>query len=224
MERTLLSCKKFSGTYEDFSGGVIDSLMSEDTESELLARHDPEIVYTALSILSSIRRGLVHSWLSREEVCKAVLSVDAMPSRRAVLWALCRAKFFTGETGVLRAMMPGSCPTIREILSCSAEMSGATLEKIRSRSRDIDISDSRMRAEWIARNAFDASLAQVSEIMGRNHTTVLASIGRVDIMIRRSPGIIIPIFEQANTIDRLAQIRRAESIAACPGSEESEGA
>lgn len=212
----MLPCEKFAGTYAEFFSGVQEAVRSEDAEERLLARHDPEIAYTALSLLSSFDRGLVHPGLTMSDIIGIMRMAEATPSRRAVLWSLAKSGSFCGDVGVLRAMFPGSAPGVREILSQSADMSGSSLEQIRSRSRDLDVSYCRMRAEWIARNAFDASVAQISEIMGRNHTTVLASMSRVDIMIRRSPGIIIPIFEQANAIDRLSQLRRARAVLSQP--------
>ena len=82
---------------------------------------------------------------------------------------------------------PGNIPTgvmVEKILSVVTKHFGITNEDIKSKKRTENISNARHTAIYIIRNMTNLSLKEIGSIFGRDHATVLSSIGKIDTNIK----------------------------------------
>lgn len=71
-------------------------------------------------------------------------------------------------------------PTIREIQQATASCFGVTLLDLLSDRRSMTVTRPRQVAMWIASRATLHSLPTIGRVFGRDHTTVMHAIGRIN--------------------------------------------
>lgn len=71
-------------------------------------------------------------------------------------------------------------PTIREIQQATAATFGVTLLDLLSDRRALSITRPRQVAMWLASRATLHSLPTIGRVFGRDHTTVMHAIGRIN--------------------------------------------
>lgn len=82
---------------------------------------------------------------------------------------------------------PGNIPTgvmVEKILSVVTKHFGITVEDIKSKKRTENISNARHTAIYIIRSMTSLSLKEIGNVFGRDHATVLSSIGKIDTNIK----------------------------------------
>lgn len=85
--------------------------------------------------------------------------------------------------------------TADRILSCVAKKYGVTTEDIKGRRRTQDIAMPRHIAIYIIRKMTDMSLPSIGKIFGRDHTTVMSSLDKVDSEIKANSLLELEITE-----------------------------
>jgi chromosomal replication initiator protein len=82
---------------------------------------------------------------------------------------------------------PGNIPTgvmVEKILSVITKHYGISIDDIKSKKRTENISNARHTAIYIIRNTTSLSLKEIGNIFGRDHATVLSSIGKIETNIK----------------------------------------
>jgi hypothetical protein len=78
----------------------------------------------------------------------------------------------------------GCSPAVRQTIQAVASMAGVPMAKLVSHRRDIETAFVRHVAIWIARRFTNRSLPAIgSEVGGRDHTTVLHAVRKIDRMV-----------------------------------------
>ena len=92
---------------------------------------------------------------------------------------------------IISTIDPGNIPTgvlVDRIFAMVSEEYGVSVEDMKSKKRTANIASARHVAVYIMREITNLSLSAIGEIMGRDHTTVLASITNVTTNIRTVKG------------------------------------
>ncbi len=79
---------------------------------------------------------------------------------------------------------PGNIPTgamVEKIISTVSKFYGVAVEDIKSRKKLENIVNARHIAVYLIRDLTDLSLKEIGKIFGRDHTTVMASIEKIDV-------------------------------------------
>lgn len=82
---------------------------------------------------------------------------------------------------------PGNIPTgvmVEKILTVVTKHFGISIEDVKSKKRTENISNARHTAIYIIRNMTNLSLKEIGNIFGRDHATVLSSIGKIDTSVK----------------------------------------
>lgn len=79
---------------------------------------------------------------------------------------------------------PGRVAVIQQIV---ADEFGVTVDQIRSRNRDSVFSQPRMIAMWLARQTTARSTPEIGRAFGRDHSTVINALVRVDSWMEAEP-------------------------------------
>ena len=73
---------------------------------------------------------------------------------------------------------------VEKILSVITKHYGISIDDIKSKKRTENISNARHTAIYIIRNTTSLSLKEIGNIFGRDHATVLSSIGKIETNIK----------------------------------------
>lgn len=88
---------------------------------------------------------------------------------------------------VISIIDPGNIPTdalVEKIITAVAKNYGVTSDQIKSKKKTENIANARHVAIYIIRKLTTLSLKEIGEILGRDHTTVMAAINKVEINIK----------------------------------------
>lgn len=88
---------------------------------------------------------------------------------------------------VIAIIDPGNIPTdalVEKILTVVAKNYGVTVDQLKSKKKTDSIAKARHTAIYIIRKITSLSLQDIGDVFGRDHTTVMASINKVDINIK----------------------------------------
>ena len=73
---------------------------------------------------------------------------------------------------------------VEKILSVVTKHFGITNEDIKSKKRTENISNARHTAIYIIRNMTNLSLKEIGRVFGRDHSTIISSINKIELNIR----------------------------------------
>ena len=88
---------------------------------------------------------------------------------------------------VISIIDPGNIPTdamVEKILSATARYYGVSIEDIKSKKKNDTVANARHIAVYIIRKLTDLPFKKIGEIVGRDHSTVMSSISKVEINIK----------------------------------------
>jgi chromosomal replication initiator protein len=88
---------------------------------------------------------------------------------------------------VISSIDPGNIPTdtlVERILAATANYYGVTVEDIKSKKKNDQVANARHVAVYIIRRLTELPFKKIGEFVGRDHSTVMASIGKVEINIK----------------------------------------
>ena len=88
---------------------------------------------------------------------------------------------------VISSIDPGNIPTdtlVEKILAATANYYGVTVEDIKSKKKNDQVANARHVAVYIIRRLTELPFKKIGEFVGRDHSTVMASIGKVEINIK----------------------------------------
>ena len=88
---------------------------------------------------------------------------------------------------VISSIDPGNIPTdtlVERILAVTASHYGVTVEDIKSKKKNDQVANARHVALYIIRKLTELPFKKIGEFVGRDHSTVMASIGKVEINIK----------------------------------------
>jgi chromosomal replication initiator protein len=88
---------------------------------------------------------------------------------------------------VISIIDPGNIPTdtlVERILSSTASYYGVTVEDIKSKKKSDQIANARHIALYIIRRLTELPYKKIGEFVGRDHSTVMTSIAKVEINIK----------------------------------------
>ncbi len=103
-------------------------------------------------------------------------------------------KYMTGEVitkeeidKVISIIDPGNIPTdalVEKILLVTSKYYGVSVEDIKSKKKNDTVANARHIAVYIIRQLTDLPFKKIGEIVGRDHSTVMSSISKVEINIK----------------------------------------
>ena len=103
-------------------------------------------------------------------------------------------KYMTGEVitkeeidKVISIIDPGNIPTdalVEKILLITSKYYGVSVEDIKSKKKNDTVANARHVAVYIIRQLTDLPFKKIGEIVGRDHSTVMSSINKVEINIK----------------------------------------
>lgn len=143
------------------------------------------------------------------DILRCLLSFSGALGRRRILAHLRNGGIIASDVPFIKLMTPGSTPSIKLIINKFAERHGKTLADITGDSRRPEIVLARFEAAWTCVRTFGFAVTAVSEVLNKNHTTMLSGINKIDIMIQRSPIRLEPLLAIANAADNEAAERYA---------------
>ena len=73
---------------------------------------------------------------------------------------------------------------VEKILLHTSKKYGVSIEDIKSKKKTDSIANARHIAVYIIRNLTDLSLKEIGKIFGRDHSTIISSINKIDINIK----------------------------------------
>ena len=88
---------------------------------------------------------------------------------------------------VISIIDPGNIPTdalVEKILSVTANYYGVKVEDIKSKKRNDSVADARHIAVYVIRKLTELPFKKIGEIVGRDHSTIMSSINKVEINIK----------------------------------------
>ena len=88
---------------------------------------------------------------------------------------------------VISIIDPGNIPTdamVEKILSVTAKYYGVSVEDIKSKKKNDTVANARHIAVFVIRKLTDLPFKKIGEIVGRDHSTVMSSISKVEINIK----------------------------------------
>ena len=88
---------------------------------------------------------------------------------------------------IISIVDPGNIPTdamVEKILSHVSKKHGVTVEDIKSKKKTDSIANARHISIYIIRKLTDLSLKEIGKIFGRDHSTVISSINKIELNIR----------------------------------------
>ena len=88
---------------------------------------------------------------------------------------------------VISSIDPGNIPTdtlVERILASTAKYYGVTVEDIKSKKKNDKVTNARQVAIYIIRKLTELPFQKIGEFIGRDHSTVMYSIGKVEINIK----------------------------------------
>ena len=88
---------------------------------------------------------------------------------------------------VIAIIDPGNIPTdalVEKILTVVAKNNGVTVDELKSKKKTDNIAKARHTAIYIIRKLTSLSLQDIGDVFARDHTTVMASINKVEINIK----------------------------------------
>lgn len=88
---------------------------------------------------------------------------------------------------VISIIDPGNIPTdalVEKILSVTANYYGIKVEDIKSKKRNDSVADARHIAVYVIRKLTELPFKKIGEIVGRDHSTIMSSINKVEINIK----------------------------------------
>ena len=88
---------------------------------------------------------------------------------------------------VISSIDPGNIPTdtlVERILAATAKYYGVTVEDIKSKKKNDKVTNARQVAIYIIRKLTDLPFQKIGDFIGRDHSTVMYSIGKVEINIK----------------------------------------
>ena len=93
---------------------------------------------------------------------------------------------------VISIIDPGNIPIeamIEKILTATAKYYGVTVEDIKSKKKSDSVANARHIAVYIVRKITELPFKKIGEIVGRDHSTVMSSINKVEIYIKTKKNI-----------------------------------
>ena len=75
-------------------------------------------------------------------------------------------------------------PKVEKILSVTAKYYGVSVEDIKSKKKNDTVANARHIAVYVIRKLTDLPFKKIGEIVGRDHSTVMSSISKVEINIK----------------------------------------
>ena len=123
-----------------------------------------------------------------ERLQNNIRQIEGVLKRLYALYAL-ESQSVTKEAvnQVISIVDPGNIPTdalVEKILTTVCKNYGIGVDQIKSKKKTDNIANARHTAIYIIRNLTDLSLKEIGEIFGRDHTTVMASINKIEINIK----------------------------------------
>ena len=88
---------------------------------------------------------------------------------------------------IISSIDPGNIPTdtmVERILATTAKYYGVTVEDIKSKKKNDQVANARHIAVYIIRRLTELPFKKIGEFVGRDHSTVMSSIGKVEINIK----------------------------------------
>ena len=88
---------------------------------------------------------------------------------------------------IISSIDPGNIPTdtmVERILASTASYYGVTVDDIKSKKKNDQVANARHVAVYIIRKLTELPFKKIGEFVGRDHSTVMASIGKVEINIK----------------------------------------
>ena len=123
-----------------------------------------------------------------ERLQNNIRQIEGVLKRLYALYAL-SGQNITKESidQVISIIDPGNIPTdalVEKILTAVCKNYGIGIDQIKSKKKTDNIANARHIATYIIRKMTDLSLKEIGAIFGRDHTTVMASINKVEINIK----------------------------------------
>lgn len=102
-------------------------------------------------------------------------------------------------------------PTIREIQECVVARFGVTIRELLSERQDRQVARARQVAMWICRHVGVHTLPVIGRHFGRDHTSVMLSLRRLDHLMVRDDALTALIWELVWNLDpaEAPNLRRA---------------
>jgi chromosomal replication initiator protein len=160
-----------------FEGGLIVDIQPPDIETRIAILRSkaesqpipvPEAIvdFLARKIQSNIREleGALTRVVAFAQLMEAPLTVDL-------------------ANAVLQDILRQAPITLDEVLNTVAEFYGIDLDEVKGRGRNREVVVPRQMAMYLLREETNASLPQIGEIFGRDHTTVMYSVEKMAEMI-----------------------------------------
>jgi len=88
---------------------------------------------------------------------------------------------------VISIVDPGNIPSsamVEKILSFTSKKYGVSIEDLKSKKKTDSIASARHVAIYIIRNLTDLSYKDIGKVFGRDHSTIISSVNKIDINIR----------------------------------------
>lgn len=184
-----------------FEGGLMADIQPPDMETRMaitrnkasqlgLILSDEAVEYIAENITANIRQieGVIKRLTAYREILDDTITIDSV--KRAI-------KDVTRIGNII--------PTPAVIIKETARYFSLTEEDIRGQNRSKNVASARQTSMYLIRTLTNLSLKDIgSEYEGRNHATVLASIRKVESLIKASPETAATVRDITSNISSLS--------------------
>lgn len=184
--------------------GVLSALahfQCDEPVAQIIAACGQATTLAAASIKRAQDSDALCEEVSEPEIISALLTYSGRIGRRRVLSHLRKCRVIQKDVPFHKIMQPGSIPTLKSIVKHAADRNGRKFEEVLSDSKRPENVMARFEAGWVAVRIFGFPVTGISEVMGKNHTTILSGINKVDIMIQRSPVRLDGLIDMADRVD-----------------------
>jgi chromosomal replication initiator protein len=182
-----------------FEWGLVTDIKSPDLETRvaiLRKKAEDDSIALADEVLDFIARNCRSNVRELEGAIIKLLAYSSL-TRREVTTDLAREAL----GGVLGDLGRASEITPESIRQCAADEWGVTIEGLVSKKRTKDLTVPRQVAMYLIRELLDLSLVEIGRLFGgRDHSTVIHSIAKVEQELRTDPGFAARVDAARRTV------------------------
>lgn len=191
---------------------ALAKLQSGSPLSDLIREHGMMIAQSAGTADRVTESGNLASGAGEADVAASLISFTGEVNRRRVLTHLRKNNVLSKEIPLYKAMVPGSAPTIRDLIRIAAVKNDKKPEELTGSGSRPEAVMARFEASWLAVRGFGYPITMVAQALNKNHTTLLSGISRVDVLIARYPFKLDSLLNAADEADEEAAERHSNLI------------